>query len=69
MKVTRISMFSGRVKTREIDITEEQLAELEQPKRRFIQEIVPHLSAEDREFLLTGLTKEEWQVWLSPKGR
>jgi hypothetical protein len=27
---------------------------------RYVQEAFPHLSADDREFLLTGITPEEW---------
>lgn len=60
MKVTRNNLFTGKVNTREIDITELQLDTLNLRDRRPIQELLPHLSADDREFLMTGCTPEEW---------
>jgi hypothetical protein len=61
MKITRLSIMSQHLHTREIDITEEQLAQLDNPNRTaLIQNIVPHLSPADREFLMTGITDEEW---------
>lgn len=62
MRVTRTSLFTRKVHTLEIDVTPEQLAEIDlgPSGRRFIQDICPHLSADDREFLMTGVTAEEW---------
>lgn len=63
MRITRTSKISGATRTKEIAITPAQLRELEDPQRkRLIQEILPHLSPSDREFLLTGVTDEEWQA-------
>lgn len=62
MKVTKQSALSGKVNTREIAVTAEQLAEIGSPSGRVIQSIVPHLSPEDREFLLTGITPDEWDA-------
>lgn len=59
MQVTRTSFFSGKVRTLDIDITKEQLYEIEYGNE-LIQNVVPHLSGDDREFLLTGITPEEW---------
>ena len=50
--------MSGIVRTREIDITEEQLEQWKNGKH--IQWLCPQLSPEDREFLMTGTTQEEW---------
>jgi len=45
----------------DIDITSEQLNDLYDPNRiTTIQEMFPHLNADEREFLLSGITKEEW---------
>lgn len=60
MLITKTSQHSGKQHTREIDITEDQLAEIWE-KKEVIQKIVPHLSADDREFLITGITPEEWK--------
>ena len=62
MRITRTSKTSGITRTREIAITPAQLRELEDPQRqRLIQQICPDLSPADREFLLTGITDEEWK--------
>ena len=58
MLVTRISIFSGITRTKDLPITKEQMIEWE--KGTPIQYAMPHLSADDREFLMTGITKEEW---------
>ena len=36
--------------------------------RRPIQEIFPELTADQREFLLTGITPEEWEQATNPEG-
>ena len=55
-------MASGQTHTREINITEEQLKLVNEPNGALIQSVVPFLSADDREFLLTGITPEEWKA-------
>lgn len=60
MQVTKVSQFSGQTHTRKIDITPDQLRRFNQPQRPHIQDLFPWLSADDREFLLTGITPEEW---------
>lgn len=44
-----------------IDVTEEQLYKINN-KTDLIQRIVPHLPPAEREFLMTGITDEEWQL-------
>ena len=58
MKITRISRLTGVEHTREIDLTPAQLAAWEQGE--LIQNAAPHLSDADREFVMTGITAEEW---------
>ena len=62
MKITKISQLSGKESTMELDITPEQLHRVENRMNtaELIQNIVPNLSMEDREFLMTGITNEEW---------
>jgi hypothetical protein len=61
MKITKKSPLTGVVHTMDIDVTEEQLYKINH-RTDLIQRIVPHLSLGEREFLLTGITDEEWQL-------
>ena len=61
MLVTRLSPFSKKENTMELDITPEQLARYEQ-SNELIQNIFPNLSPEHREFIKTGITPEEWNA-------
>jgi hypothetical protein len=62
MKITRQSKLTGVIRSREIDVTPEQLEQLALPNRTApIQYICPDLSPSDREFLMTGITDEEWK--------
>jgi hypothetical protein len=54
--------LTGKENTLNIDVTPEQLARIENRMNttELIQNIVPNLSMADREFLMTGITNEEW---------
>ncbi len=58
MKITRISPFSGNTNSMEIEVTQEQLSSWESGV--LIQNAMPNLSADEREFIMTGITPEEW---------
>jgi len=58
MKITRESVLSGITRTKEIEVTPEQFSNWE--NGMLIQKAMPHLSADDREFMMTGITPEEW---------
>ena len=57
--ITRTSPVSGITRTRDIPVTESQL-QAWQVGNMLIQKAMPHLSADDREFIKTGITSEEW---------
>jgi hypothetical protein len=59
MLITKESRVSGKISSMELDITSEQFARIESGIE-LIQNIVPHLSSEEREFLITGITPQEW---------
>lgn len=59
MLVTKKSQFSGNINSREINVTDEQIEDWK--NGTLIQNAMPNLSADDREFLLTGTTPEEWK--------
>lgn len=58
MKITRKSDLTGIEHTKEIDVTQEQLDTWKNGE--LIQKVMPHLSDNDREFIMTGITTEEW---------
>jgi hypothetical protein len=60
MELTKKSLATGIVHTREIDITQEQLDAW--AAGACIQDVAPHLSATDREFIISGTTQEEWDA-------
>lgn len=60
MLIKRKSPFSGNVNELEINVTQEQLDDWK--SGTYIQYAMPYLSADDREFIMTGITKEEWDA-------
>ena len=58
MKITMTSMISGKTTTRDIDVEPEQVAAWQ--NGMLIQDAMPELSAPDREFIMSGITQEEW---------
>jgi hypothetical protein len=61
MEITKKSSLTGAEHTMDIDVTLEQLWRIEN-RTDLVQRIVPHLPPAEREFLLTGITDEEWQL-------
>lgn len=62
MNIIKTSQISGKKSNMDIDITKEQLFRVQNRLNRneLIQNIVPNLSMDEREFLMTGITPEEW---------
>jgi len=62
MNITKISSLTGNEHTLSINITQDELLRVENRRnsKELIQNIVPNLSMEEREFLMTGITNEEW---------
>ena len=58
MKVTRLSPVSGVRHTMELDVTAKQIVSWE--KGEMIQNVFPHLTAGEREFIKTGITPDDW---------
>jgi hypothetical protein len=59
MIIKRTSEFSGITREVELPVTIEQMGRFESGLET-LQDIFPHLSADDREFIKTGITAEEW---------
>lgn len=62
MLITRFSMLTGRMSSQDLDVTQEQLDDY-YLRDRLLQEAFPHLSADHREFIRTGITPEEWEIF------
>ncbi len=58
MIITRTSTLSGHISSMDIDVTLEQVASWEQGE--LVQNAMPDLSADEREFIMTGITPTEW---------
>ena len=67
MKITKKSSLTGVEHTLDIDITEEQFQRVEMRffTKELIQNIIPNVSLGEREFLMTGITQEEWDKTFS----
>tara|TARA_R110000772_G_C13171452_1_gene427101 strand:+ start:435 stop:638 length:204 start_codon:yes stop_codon:yes gene_type:complete len=60
MLVIHKSVLTGQSNVRDLDITEDQL--LRWLNGALIQRAFPQLSADDREFIITGILPEEWDL-------
>jgi len=59
MKIVRRSPFNGLMNEMEIAVTLEQLREWK--NGMMIQRAMPNLTAGEREFIMTGITPQEWE--------
>ena len=66
MIVQRVSPFSGDVNVMDINVTAEMLERWE--RGELIQNVMPHLTPDEREFIMTGITAEEWEDCLGAEG-
>jgi hypothetical protein len=59
MLIQRTSPVTGLNNIRDLDIDQEQMNNW--LGGALIQKVMPNLSADDREFLITGMTPEDWE--------
>lgn len=60
MLIERKSLVSGKVHAIDLDVTQEQMDAWS--AGMYIQDAMPQLSDGEREFLMTGITQEEWDA-------
>jgi len=60
MKITRQSILSKNISSMDIDVTHEQIAQWESGV--LIHQAMPHLCEDEREFMMTGITPDEWDT-------
>ena len=58
MLIKRESMLSGIIHEMDLPVTNEQLAQW--LGGALVQDVFPHLNADQREFLMTGIMPDEW---------
>jgi len=52
--------FTGKAHSMVLDISSAQLDEAYSKNGRCIQDIAPHLTPDEREFILTGIVSKTW---------
>lgn len=60
MEITRTSILTGIKRTLEINCSEDQLSSWERGDD-LIQNLMPNINPSEREFIMTGITEEEWE--------
>ena len=60
MIITKTSPLTGMLNTMDIDVTELQIAQWE--RGMLIQEAMPLLTRDEREFIMTGFTAVDWEA-------
>lgn len=58
MEITRTSILSGVTRTKNLDVTMNQLQKWSEGAN--IQDVMGNLTEDEREFIMTGITAEEW---------
>ncbi len=59
MIITRTSPMTGMINTMDVAVTEVQIARWQ--GGMLIQDAMPDLSVDEREFIMTGMTPADWE--------
>jgi len=60
MIITKTSPLTGMLNTMDIDVTPLQIEQWE--RGMLIQDAMPLLTKDEREFIMTGLTSSDWEA-------
>jgi len=66
MKITKTSILSGKTRTKEINVNQSQIDKW--VAGMLIQDAMPNISVDEREFIMTGSTPEEWDSTFNEEG-
>lgn len=58
MNITRVSTLTGEENTLRLPVSQVQMERWKMGE--LAQDVFPHLSASQREFIISGITEEEW---------
>lgn len=65
MLISRKCPYTGKINDREIKVTVDEIRRWQHGT--LIQDAMPNVSAEDREFIMTGITPEAWLQYIDRK--
>ena len=60
MNITKRDPLTGKLNTKDIDITYDQLKAWDYGKGDLIQNVMPNLTPDEREFIMTGILPDSW---------
>ena len=66
MLISKVSAISNKMHTMDIDVTDEQLQDWREGTS--IQDAMPNLTPDEREFIKTGITSKEWDEMFGDAG-
>ena len=66
MLITKTSILSGITRTKEINVNQSQIDKW--VAGMLIQDAMPNVSVDEREFIMTGSTPEEWDLYFNEEG-
>ena len=66
MLITKTSILSGKTRTKEINVNQSQIDKW--AAGMLIQDAMPNVSVDEREFIMTGSTPEEWDLYFNEEG-
>ena len=66
MLITRTSILSGKTRTKQINVNQSQIDKW--VAGMLIQDAMPNVSVDEREFIMTGSTPEEWDLYFNEEG-
>jgi hypothetical protein len=66
MLITKTSILSGKTRTKEINVNQSQIDKW--IAGMLIQDAMPDVSVDEREFIMTGSTPEEWDLYFNEEG-
>ncbi len=66
MLITKTSILSGKTRTKEINVNQSQIDRW--VAGMLIQDAMPDVSVDEREFIMTGSTPEEWDLYFNEEG-
>ena len=59
MKITKVSILSKIERSLDLDVTAEEIKAWK--AGMLIQDAMPRLTTDEREFMMTGITAQEWE--------